>query len=111
MQIHTWAPSRKEKVEVVLRIFHGVNAGVVLDLVNEFIDRPVAFFADLRRRAEEEGSRKAVGRLDAADAVRRAVKGQFQARQSGAINASGLIALGRRLVTEQTVRNHLEDDA
>ena len=111
MQIHPWNLTREEKVEIVLGIFRGTTADAVLELIGEFINQPVAFFADLRRRAEEEMVQSTVHGLDAADAVRLAVNGQFLANRSGRIDSSRLMDLGRRLLKEQAVRNHLEDGA
>jgi hypothetical protein len=111
MQIHPWSLTAEEKMEVVQAIFHGIDACAVWDLLRDHIEQPVAFFADLRRRAEEDGVRRAVQGLDAAAAVRLAVKGQFQPGGPERIEPARLLALGRRLVAEQKVRNHLEGQA
>jgi ATPase family associated with various cellular activities (AAA) len=107
MQIHPWDLTPGEKVEVIQGVFRGVDADVVLDLIGQFLDQPIAFFADLRRRAKEDGIRQAVRRLDAAHAVRLAVTGQLPAGRPTRIDPAALVRLGRQLLTEQAVHNHL----
>jgi hypothetical protein len=109
MQIHSWELDSGEQLEVVQNIFRGLEPGAILDLFATFPNRPLAFFADLRRRADEEGARASVRRLDPAEAVRRAVKGQLAAPRSEPLDPEALVELGRRLETEQTTRNHLEE--
>jgi SpoVK/Ycf46/Vps4 family AAA+-type ATPase len=111
MQIHTWELTNDEKMETVQGIFHGIDPEVVWDLLGEFIEQPIAFFADLRRRAEEESVRKVVQGHDTAALVRLAVKGQVRTLPPGRLDVSRLIDLGRTLAVEQSVKNHLEDGA
>jgi ATP-dependent 26S proteasome regulatory subunit len=108
MQVHPWALTPGERLEVIQAIFDGFDPDAVVDLLTEHPRRPVAFFADLRRRVEESGVRAAVRRLDPAEAVRRALAGQLAPAPRSPVTSTQLLALARRLAAEQTTRNHLE---
>jgi hypothetical protein len=109
MQVHPWRLTPGERVEVVQGIFHGFDPNAVIELLVACPRCPVAFFADLRRRAEEDGVRAAVQGFDPAEAVRRAVKGQLPPSPRLPVTLAQLLALARRLAAEQKTRNHLED--
>jgi ATP-dependent 26S proteasome regulatory subunit len=107
MQIHTWMLEPGEKLEVIQSLFQGVDADHTLAIFKTFSKHPVAFFSDLRRRAEEAQARAFVGQINPAEAVRRAMKGQLQTTSRAPISLASLQALGRRMEAEQAVQNHL----
>ncbi|HEY1192278.1 MAG TPA: AAA family ATPase [Gemmata sp.] len=108
MQIHPWTMTPGERIEIVQGIFYGLDPDAIIDLLTAFPKHPVAFFADLRRRAEEDGVRAAVRRYAPAEAVRQALQGKLEAAPRALLTKPQLIALGRRMEAEMIKRNHLE---
>lgn len=109
LQVHPWTMNQGERIEVVQGIFHGLEPDAILELLTAFPKQPVAFFADLRRRSEEDGMLAAVRRYDPAEAVRQALQGKLEAAPRALLTLPQLLALGRKMETEITKRNHLEN--
>jgi hypothetical protein len=75
MRIFTWQMEHHERVQAVASIFPALSSHEAEQLVKQFPDQPIAFWATVRRDADEEAVLSAIGRHGIRNLARELVDG------------------------------------
>lgn len=107
MELFQWIPSRDERLEMVHRLFPGVDQHSLTRLVAEFADRPLAFWRSIRQR-HERTTLVALLERQPLDAVVSHLLAGGDTRRAGAeeLDVSRIRALARELMANDPV-DHL----